>query len=77
MIQVQREEHEGNETTVLEREELDRVTVMLGHNETWLHLHEVAPTLGVRTSDLPICCTLTMCPKYQLARKPTATSSCG
>lgn len=45
VIQLQREEHEGDETIVLEREELDRVTVMLGHNETWLHLYEVASTM--------------------------------
>ncbi len=45
VIQVQSEEFEDNETTVLEREELDRLTVTISHNETWLDAHEVAPEM--------------------------------
>ena len=35
----------NNETIVHSQEELDWVSTQLSHNETWLHEHEIAPTM--------------------------------
>lgn len=45
VIQLERVEHANNETTVLERSELDRFSVELAHNETWLGNLTIAPDM--------------------------------
>lgn len=44
IIQLQEVRQQGNETTVLNRSELDRFTVTLGHNETHQQSHTLQPT---------------------------------
>ena len=47
VIQLQAVETEGNETTVTERVELDRIdTPRVADNETWQHSHAVEPTMA-------------------------------
>lgn len=45
VIQLERVEGEGNETQVTEREELDRFSTTLAHNETHRTDQEITPTL--------------------------------
>ena len=45
VIQLQRVEADGNESTVVEREEVDRFGTTLAHNESETIEHEVAPTM--------------------------------
>ena len=45
VIQLERVDGEGNESTVVEREEVDRFTTQLAHNESETIDHEVAPTM--------------------------------
>ena len=45
VIQLQEESHENNETTVLDRSELDRFEVTLEHNETWREPIIVTPDM--------------------------------
>lgn len=49
VVQLQRIEQEGNETTVLEHQELNQFQTRLAHNETWHHDHEVTPPISGRT----------------------------
>ena len=45
VVQLQEVEIAGNETQVLERDELDRFTTTLGHNETLQQRQSVTPTM--------------------------------
>lgn len=46
VVQLQVVEVDGNESTVVERDELDRFsTPAIVHNETWHHDHEIRPTM--------------------------------
>ncbi|WP_336361995.1 DUF1616 domain-containing protein [Halalkalicoccus salilacus] len=45
VVQLERVEGEGNETSVTEREELDRISTTLGHGETWQEEYSVSPTM--------------------------------
>lgn len=45
VVQLQQIEGEGNQSTVVEREELDRVSTTLEHNETWQEVYPVTPTM--------------------------------
>ncbi|WP_331234072.1 DUF1616 domain-containing protein [Natronorarus salvus] len=45
VIQLQRVDTEGNDSTVVEREEVDRLGTTLAHNESEMIEHEVTPTM--------------------------------
>ncbi|ADJ13953.1 DUF1616 domain-containing protein [Halalkalicoccus jeotgali] len=45
VVQLQRVEGEGNQSTVVERDELDQVGTTLEHNETWQEEYPVTPTM--------------------------------
>jgi len=44
VVQLQEVEIEGNETRVVEYDEVDRFETTLAHNETWQHSHGVVAT---------------------------------
>lgn len=46
VIQLQAVEIEGNETQVLEYDELDRFQQTIAHNETWHYEHDITPTMS-------------------------------
>ncbi|WP_276253269.1 DUF1616 domain-containing protein [Halomontanus rarus] len=45
VVLEQEVERADNETTVLEQNELDRFETRLAHNESWLHPHDLEPTM--------------------------------
>ncbi|WP_336343281.1 DUF1616 domain-containing protein [Halalkalicoccus ordinarius] len=46
VVQLERTEGEGNETEVVEREELDQSSTTLEHDETWQEEYQITPTMA-------------------------------